>query len=303
MGVAAITFPSETIFSFELKMNFAFGIPISVSSGGLAMDADRLLNLVKALDGDQAKPKQFFLSSGMNGSALEHSVPEQLFSTPDNPAQGVSAVKALQIANEQGIPIYTINQSNINTIMPQLQIDADVKADIQNAVNAGKEVTVSKTNINFNGWNGCGYIIIDPVTGAGAYMISGGMNGGLLCLAVASVFVVLAVVTSQTIIGAFTFGMLAFALAFQGISLMYGDEAAQEFLDCLLEIVAWHYVVHIGKDAIQQYLVNPTLALLAKIEITYLLCDHAIKHFKKCLEDLYSHLFAALFYQKSLERI
>jgi hypothetical protein len=28
------------------------------------MDADRLLNLVKALDGDQTKPKQFFMTSG-----------------------------------------------------------------------------------------------------------------------------------------------------------------------------------------------------------------------------------------------
>lgn len=151
-----------------------------MSSGGLAKDADRLLTLTKALNGDQAKPKQFFLSSGMNSSALEHSVPERLFSTPENPAQGISAVKALQFANEQGIPVYTINQTNINAVLPQLQVDADVKTDIQNAVNAGKEVTVSKTEITFNGWTGCGYVIIDPITGAGAYMISGGMNGGIM---------------------------------------------------------------------------------------------------------------------------
>jgi len=62
MGVMVVTQPSETIFSFELKRNFAFGIPISVSSGGLAMDADRLLNLVKAWDGNTEKPKQFFLT-------------------------------------------------------------------------------------------------------------------------------------------------------------------------------------------------------------------------------------------------
>ncbi len=122
MGVVAITYPSKTIFSFELKRNFAFGIPISVSSGGLAMDADRLYSVVKSLDGNTEKPKQYFLSSGANGSALEHSIPEQLFSRPDNPAEGISAVKALQIANEQGIPIYTINQTNINTILPQESI-------------------------------------------------------------------------------------------------------------------------------------------------------------------------------------
>lgn len=180
MGVIAIILPSETIFSYELNSNYAFGIPISVNSGGLAMDADRLMTHVKALDGDVEKPKQFLITSGMNSSILEHQVPEQLFSTDENPAQGISALKALQIANSQGIPIYTINQSNINSIFPQLQVDSGTLSDIRNAVNAGKLVIVSKTEITYSGWTGCGYIIADPTTGAGAYMISGGMNGAVI---------------------------------------------------------------------------------------------------------------------------
>jgi hypothetical protein len=180
MGVVAITLPSETIFSHDLKSNFVFGIPVSVSSGGLSMDADRLISLVKALDADTEKPKQFLLTSGMNGSILEHQIPEQFFSTNENPAQGISAVKALQIANELGIPIYTIDQSNINSILPQLRLDSGTISDIQNAVNAGKIVMVSKSEITLTGWTGCGYMIIDPNTGAGAYMISGGMNGAVI---------------------------------------------------------------------------------------------------------------------------
>jgi len=177
MGVMAITYPSETIFSYELKSNYAFGFPFSVNPNGLAMDADRLMQLAKALDGDTEKPKQFMLASGMNGSILEHSVPEQLFSTPSNPEGAISAVKALQIANSQGIPVYTVDKSSLDNVLPQLQLDAGTKADIRNAVNAGKIAKVSKTDITYSGWTGCGYIIIDPVTGAGAYMISGGMNG------------------------------------------------------------------------------------------------------------------------------
>ena len=141
------------------------------------MDADRLMSVVTARDGVSDKAVQFMLSTGMVSSALEHSVPEQLFSTDENKAEGVSAVKALQIANAQGIPIYTVTQSNLATVLPQLQLNAQVKTDIQNAVNAGKTVTVSKTDINFHGWMGCGYIITDPTTGAGAYMLSGGTNG------------------------------------------------------------------------------------------------------------------------------
>ena len=47
-------------------------------------------------------------------------------------------------------------------------------------MNAGKLVTVSRSNIEFQDWNGCGYIILDPETGAGAYMISGGLSGAYL---------------------------------------------------------------------------------------------------------------------------
>ncbi|ACM21809.1 transglutaminase/protease-like domain protein [Geotalea daltonii FRC-32] len=180
MNVNAITVPSETIFATKLRVAMFFGIPRFVSTGGLNMDADYLMQVVKAKDGNNDTAKQYMLSSGMTSSALEHSVPEQLFSTPENQAQAISTVKALKIANDQGIPIYTINQQNVSALMPQLQLDQQTKEDISNAVNAGKVVTVSKTNINFNGWVGCGYIITNPETCAGAYMINGAMNGGLL---------------------------------------------------------------------------------------------------------------------------
>ena len=177
MNVNAITLPSETIFATKLRVLTLWGIPRWVQSGGLNMDADYLMQVVKPKDGNADTARNYMLSSGMTSSALEHSVPEQLFSAPDSPAQGISTVKALNIANDQGIPIYTINQQNITTTLPQLQIGQQVKDDIVNAVNAGKVVTVSKTNINFNGWIGCGYIITNPETGAGAYMISGGASG------------------------------------------------------------------------------------------------------------------------------
>ncbi len=180
MNVNAITLPSETIFATKLRVLTLWGIPRLIQAGGLNMDADYLMQVVKAKDGNNETVKQYMLSSGMTSSALEHKVPEQLFSTADNPVEGISTVKALKIANDQGIPIYTINQTNMNTTLPQLQVSQEVKTDILNAVNAGKIVTVSKTNINFKGWNGCGYIIINPETGAGAYMISSGLSGAQL---------------------------------------------------------------------------------------------------------------------------
>ncbi len=181
IGVNIIRLPSENIFSFELDLAISFyNIPLSASPGGLAMDVDHNVHVVKSLDGDTEKPKQFMLASGQNSSALEHAVPEELFSTPESQAEGISAVKALKIANDQGIPIYTINQTNASIVIPQLQLESETISAIQNAVNAGKEVTVSKTDITYYDWTGHGYIIIDSYTGAGAYMISGGMSGAQL---------------------------------------------------------------------------------------------------------------------------
>jgi len=223
MGISLLRLPSEAIFSYDLQIATSFyDTPISASPGGLAMDVDKNVHVVKALDGDNNKKVQFMLASGMNSSALEHSVPEQLFSTPDSPAEGISAVKALQIANNQGMPIYTLNQTNIDAILPQLQVDAGVKADIINAVNAGKEVTVPQTNITFNDWTGCGYIIIDPDTGAGAYMISGGLSGAWMLLGLLAGMMVLhgfLLIASFTVGAPLLLGVIGALLAGLGIGL------------------------------------------------------------------------------------
>jgi len=180
MNVNAITLPSETIFATKLRVLTLWGMPISVQAGGLNMDADHLMQVVKAKNGNTDNVRQFMLTSGTSASEMESSVPERLFSTPDNPVEGISAVKALRLATDQNIPIYTIDQQNIAATLPQLQLSQDVLTDIQNAVAGGKVVTAPKTNINYMGWIGCGYIIINPETGAGAYMISQGLSGAAI---------------------------------------------------------------------------------------------------------------------------
>lgn len=52
--------------------------------------------------------------------------------------------------------------------------------DVQNAVAAGKIVTISQSMIHYKGWTGTGYVLLDPKTGAGAYLIGGGMDGAVL---------------------------------------------------------------------------------------------------------------------------
>ena len=130
-------------------------------------------------------------------SAMEHAVPEQFWvdksqcryadetGTIKNPAkadcaQAVSAVKAIAIAQVEGQRIYTINQSNAATALAKLPVGGTVGQEIQSAIQAGKEVTFHERAINAHGFSGYGYIITDPDTGGGAYLIEGKGNGGVL---------------------------------------------------------------------------------------------------------------------------
>ena len=171
--VANVKQVSEGMVSKDLSVSYIFGIPIKTLEGGLIIDVDRYIHSPVSKSGDTTKPQQFMLSLGQMSSGMEHGIFEQLYNKT-----GTSAVKALSVANSQGIPIYTVSASNIANVLPVLQISDQVKTDIQNAVNAGKTVTVSKTNVTVDTWNGVGYVILDPNTGAGAYMISGGYAGG-----------------------------------------------------------------------------------------------------------------------------
>ena len=87
-------------------------------------------------------------------------------------------MKAFTLANAQGQKIYTITKDNIAEVLPKIQASYLAKGDIQSSVYAGKTVTVHEREVSVPGWTGTGYMVIDPATGNGAYMISGGGNGG-----------------------------------------------------------------------------------------------------------------------------
>ena len=134
---------------------------------------------------------------GQYSSAMEHAIPEQFWvdrnkcSYLDDKGQlknpnlqpcqeAISAVKAIAIAQSQGQKIYTINKDNAATALPKLQLSSTVGQEIRNAIEAGKEVTFHEKAISAHGWSGQGYIIVDPETGAGAYLIEGRGSGGFI---------------------------------------------------------------------------------------------------------------------------
>jgi hypothetical protein len=96
---------------------------------------------------------------------------------PNNPPDAISAVKALAKANAAGQRMYQITQANSASILSNIHHDRETMDEIRAALAVGKEVITHTDAVRVPGWSGAGYIILDPVTGSGAYKIAGGSNG------------------------------------------------------------------------------------------------------------------------------
>jgi len=165
--------PSEAMVTHGIKVSSLFGVPRYVSEGSINIDVDRNMNVVVSPTQDNERVKAFMILSGLSSSAWENRILEAFFNIPS-----VSASRLLKLASEQGIPVYTVDSTNLNELLPQLQIGPEVKTDIANAVHAGNNVIISKSGITYNQWSGVGYVVMNPTTGAAGYMISGGLAGG-----------------------------------------------------------------------------------------------------------------------------
>jgi len=172
--------PSLGTFSTSLNPIYSFGVPRQVEMSGIRVDMDAVAQSLWARNNDVQIANAIGQQVGMMTSAWEHRIPEMLFTNEENPGEAVSAVKALAIASAEGQRIYQVTQENVNAVLPVLNISSEVKDEIRASIAASKVATVSQNNITVGSWTGVGYIIADPDTGAGAYRISGGSNGGTL---------------------------------------------------------------------------------------------------------------------------
>lgn len=165
----------------DLVFGYCFGGPCQTRGGGQTFDIQQNVVSNLSLAHRPADERAFLQTTGYFGSALEHSIFGNL-------GQGaVSSIQLLEMALSRHIPVYRISTANKAAVFPLLQLDASTESIISAEIDQGKVVTVSQRPIAVNDWSGVGYIIMDPSSGAAAYMISGGlfgetstMNGGSL---------------------------------------------------------------------------------------------------------------------------
>lgn len=176
-GIRSARLPSEGIFTYDLKVLSLFGSPREVQSGALLTDVDTDLQALAQVDGDRDAVIDYFAVTGGQASRFESEIWDQ--SVPETPTQaGINTMSYLEAAAQQGIPIYQIDDTNVEQILPLLSVSSAVKTDVRNSVNAGRVVTIPEREFLKDGFNGVGYVVFDPETGAAGYLISSGLAGG-----------------------------------------------------------------------------------------------------------------------------
>lgn len=155
----------------DLVITSFFGIPFDNLGASIGFDIQRNVFSINSLQNRAYDTRTFLQTIGYIGSSLEHALFE-------NESQGsVSTMRLLEIALQRGIPVYRIDQTNKASVMPKLSLDSSIESYISKEIDAGKVVTVSEQMLKVNQWSGVGFIVLDPVSGAASYLISGGLNG------------------------------------------------------------------------------------------------------------------------------
>ena len=186
VNINHLAMPIIGTFGYEPHQRTFFGLNRGIEAHGIYMNI-YVSNVIQTKNGNKDQYIAFMQQTGMLSSSLEHAVPEQMFTDPNetDPTKrpnGFSAAKALSIAAAQGQRIYTITPATQNIALPNIRLDATSMNEIRAALASGKHVTTHTDLVTVSGYKGAGYVILDPDTGAGVYKISGGKNGGFLFL-------------------------------------------------------------------------------------------------------------------------
>ena len=173
---------SAGTYGYVPTITYFFGIPRSIMAGGAVMDLDRVAHIASTDGKGQEAWAALNFQLGALASGLEHTVPEQMFVPEGTAGEGVSAVRALNKALAAGQRLYHVTPLNQADVLPKIGQNSLTMNEIRSALAVGREIIVHTDPVTVPGWTGAGYVIFDPRTGAGAWKIGGGANGGFLDL-------------------------------------------------------------------------------------------------------------------------
>ncbi len=172
----AIARPMPTVVTVGgvIDVTYILDIPQDFEWKGVFIDAALRGAEVVTQTADPGREREFMRLSSLQGSILENRLFEDDFKV-----DSVSTAKLLQVANVNGPSLVIIDRTNIDTVLPTLNLDDGITADIRNSVNQGLTVTIPQTEMTYLDWFGIGYVKENPETGESGWMLSGMVAGGM----------------------------------------------------------------------------------------------------------------------------
>jgi RHS repeat-associated protein len=163
--------PSYGRAAAQVMPQMVLGVVTGVTFPGVILDIDRMNSAVAASSNGLSAPA-YVRQSNERNAAYAHLVLAKLFTSTQQPGNPASPVKALAAAATQGQQVYAVTSSNSATVLPQINVNATAKADLQNYVAAGNRALIAQNPVAIGGWNGQGEAIENPASGAGAYRLA-----------------------------------------------------------------------------------------------------------------------------------
>ena len=176
-GIVNYRAPSFGTFSTQLAPRYFYGVPRNVDFSGVVMDIDRSAYQLVDRQGKYQNKLNYLGERRTRGSMLESLIPEQLLSIPENPVHSISAVKAIQLAAQEGQKIWYITQENLDVALDNINLQAHIEDEIRQNINIGRVVTTHEFDVIYHGMVATGYMIVDPLTGSGSALIDSGEDG------------------------------------------------------------------------------------------------------------------------------
>jgi transglutaminase-like putative cysteine protease len=167
---------------YEPLVSYFFGVPRSMRTGGVTLNIP-IVNIVGADSSDPFAKRDASLRNGLLSSTLEHMVADELGWDGVGERRSVSAVRAIELARQAGSRVYQVDGANLESALAASSLDAGAIAEVRNTVGRGHVAIIHSTPVTAGKWRGSGYVLYDPVTGEGAYKISGGANGSFTDIA------------------------------------------------------------------------------------------------------------------------
>ena len=170
---------SVGITEYEVQSIRALGRVVGIQEGSLCIDVDMDVHSRTSLRLDDEACVAYSFAYGMAASRFEDVIWNE-YTGQDC----ISTMSIFERAKKEGIDLVTLNGKSYNENITRVSADKDTLSAVKSAVNRGLTVIIPERGMEWDDWEGTGYLILNPETGAGEYMISGGLSGGSTSTAV-----------------------------------------------------------------------------------------------------------------------